>query len=133
MCKYMRRRGNQALDSGAQGQDERHRAQTEMQEVPSEHQEALGVTKPWHRLSRGGAVSSLEIFKSCQDVVLGKQLWGGPAGAEGCTRRPPEVPPSLSNSVRCHQCSAGPLSTVSAPMSVLSISALGGLFFASSS
>lgn len=37
----MQRRGIQALDSGAQGQDERHRAQTEMQEVPSEHQEAL--------------------------------------------------------------------------------------------
>jgi len=74
----MQRRLSQALLGGAQWQDQRQRAHAETEKVPSEHQETLfllRVTEQCQRLP-GEAVNSpsLEILKSCRDVVLGSWL-----------------------------------------------------------
>ena len=64
----------QALFSGAQQQDKGQWAQTEAQEVPSEHEEELLPSEddePLNRLPREVVESpSLEIFKTLLDKVL---------------------------------------------------------------
>lgn len=72
----MPRRGSiQALFSAVCCQGKRQCAQTRTQEVPTEHQTAFlccaveGALEQFAQ--RGCGISSLEIFRSCVDVVLG--------------------------------------------------------------
>ena len=64
----------QALFSGAQRQDKGQQAQTEAQEVPSEHEEELLPSEgdgALEQAAQGVVVSpSLEIFKTRLDKVL---------------------------------------------------------------
>ena len=64
----------QTLFSGAQRQDKGQRAQTEAEEVPSEHEEELRPSEGDGALEQAaqGAVDSpsLEIFNTHLDVIL---------------------------------------------------------------
>ena len=58
------------------------------------------VTEHWHRLPREVVESpSLEVLRSRLDRVLGNQLWVTLLEQQGWTRRLPEVPPNLNQSV----------------------------------
>lgn len=78
--------------------DRTREAHTEVQETLSKHQETLYCEgeQHWQRLI-GEVVEfpSLEIFKSCMDIVLGSLL----LSRAGRTRRPPDVPSNLNHSV----------------------------------
>ncbi len=73
---------SQALFSGAQWQDQRQWAQTETQEVPSEHQETLFHSESEEVAQRGGGVSILGDSQA-PPTHPGQPAPGGPAWAGG--------------------------------------------------
>lgn len=76
---WRQREWSPTFPSGLQVQHQKHLAESEAREVPSEQQEALppcdAVIEPWHKPPRCYGVLSLEISKSHLDMGLGALLW----------------------------------------------------------